>query len=127
MLGLIKFRKENPNKPNIAYLNIILEKKLQVCDKYVWKVDILCVDETKLDAFYPNAQFHIEGYQFSPFCRDRNKHGGGKMVFVRNSIIAKGLESLEGKESDAICIEVTISKKKWCITFADRPPQNEKK
>ena len=49
------------------------------------------------------------------------------MVFLRNSIIAKGLESLEGKESDAICIEVTISKNKWCITFADRPPLNEKK
>ena len=49
------------------------------------------------------------------------------MVFVRNSIIAKGLESLEGKESDAICIEVTISNNKWCITFADRPPLNEKK
>ena len=125
--GLIKLRKENPNNPNIAYLNIILEKKLQVCDKYVWKVDILCVDETKLDASYPNAQFHIGGYQFSPFRRDRNKHGGGKIVFVRNSIIAKGLESLEGKESDAICIEVTISKNKWCITFADRPPLNEKK
>ena len=49
------------------------------------------------------------------------------MVFVRNSIIAKGLESLEGKESDAICIEVTISKNKLCITFADRPQKKKKK
>ena len=26
-----------------------------------------------------------------------------------------------------ICIEVTISKKKWCIIFAYRPPQNGNK
>ena len=26
-----------------------------------------------------------------------------------------------------ICIEVTISKKKWCIIFASRPPQNDNK
>ena len=34
------------------------------------------------------------------------------MVFVRNSIIAKRLQSLDGKESEVICIDVTISKKK---------------
>ena len=46
------------------------------------------------------------------------------MVFVQNRKIAKRLESLEGKESEAIC---TISKKKWCIILAYRPPQNDKK
>ena len=34
------------------------------------------------------------------------------MVLVQNSIITKRLESLEGKESETIYIEVTISKKK---------------
>ena len=49
------------------------------------------------------------------------------MVFIRNGIIAKRLESLEGKESETICIEVTISKKKWCISFAYRPPRKDNK
>ena len=49
------------------------------------------------------------------------------MVFVRNSIIAKRLESLEEKESETICIEITISNKRWCITFVYRPPQNANK
>ena len=125
MLGLIKLRKVNPNNPNIAYLNInSLREKItslrEICLKS--SIDILCVNETKLDASYSNAQFHI-----SPFRRDRNKHDGGKIVFVRNGIIAKRLESLEGKESETICIEVTISKKKWCITFAYRLPQNDNK
>ena len=43
------------------------------------------------------------------------------MVFVGNSIIAKNLESLEGKESETICIEVTISKKSGVLhLFTDR-------
>ena len=41
--------------------------------------------------------------------------------------MTKRIESLEGKESETIYIEVTISKKKWCITFAYRPPQNDNK
>ena len=49
------------------------------------------------------------------------------MVFVRKGIIAKRLEPLEEKENETICMEVTISKKKWCITFTHRPPQNDNK
>ena len=37
------------------------------------------------------------------------------------------MESLEGKKSKTISIEVTISKKKWCIAFAYRSPQNDSK
>ena len=40
LLGLIKLRKENPNNPNIVYLNInsLREKKSLVCEKYLRKV-----------------------------------------------------------------------------------------
>ena len=82
LLGLIKLRKENPNDLNIAYLNInnLREKIISLREIYIKSsIDVLCVNETKLDASYPNAQFHIEGYQFPPCRRDRNKHGGGKM------------------------------------------------
>ena len=82
---LIKLIKENSNNPNIANLNInSLRKKIislrGICIKI--SIDILYVDEIKRDDSYPNAQFHIDGYQFLPFHRDRNKHGGGKMIFV---------------------------------------------
>ena len=61
--GIIKLREENPNNQNIAYLNINSLREKIICLKR--SVDILCVDEAKLDTFYPNAQFHIEGYQIS--------------------------------------------------------------
>ena len=27
-------------------------------------IDLLCIDETKLDASFPDAQSHVEGYQY---------------------------------------------------------------
>ena len=70
LLGLIKLRKENPNDPNIAYLNInSLREKItslrEICLKS--SVDILCVDEAKLDASYPNAQFILRDTNFHHF------------------------------------------------------------
>ena len=49
------------------------------------------------------------------------------MVYIRDGIIAKRLENLEGKHSETICLELTVSKKKWCISFAYRPPSNDNK
>ena len=49
------------------------------------------------------------------------------MVYIRDGIIAKRLENLEGKRSETICLELTISKKKWDITFAYRSPSNDNK
>ena len=34
-------------------------------------IDILCLDESKLSYDFPDAQFHMEGYQYPPFRRDR--------------------------------------------------------
>ena len=90
-------------------------------------INILCIDEMKLGFSYPNAQFHIDGYQFPPFRKDRNKYGGRKMLHTRDGIIAKCLENLEGKHSEAICLELTVSKEKWSLTFAFRQPSNDNK
>ena len=80
----------------------------------------------KLDPSYPDSQFHIDGYQFPPFRRDRNKRGGGKIVYVRNGIIAKRIKQFEEGFGETICLEFTLSKKKWCVLFVYRPPQNNK-
>ena len=90
-------------------------------------IDILCIDETKIDERFPDSQFFIENYQFPPYRRDRNSKGGGKIVYMRQGLISKRLKSFESKNIETICIELTISKKKWCILFAYRPPNFEKK
>ena len=50
---------------------------------------VLCIDETKLDKSFPDAQFHIEGYQYLAFRKDRNKNGGGKILYVKEELICK--------------------------------------
>ena len=46
------------------------------------------------------------------------------MIFTREGFIVKRLYAYEDSTSETICLEVTISKKKWCVTFAYRPPYN---
>ena len=102
------------SNPFISYLNInSLSNKIDAL-RQIWKtapLEILCVDETKLDSSFPNSQFRIDGYIFSPYRRDRDNHGGGKMVFIREGLITKRLENLETKLSETICLELTTSNK----------------
>ena len=72
---------------------------------------------------YPDAQFQINHYQFPPFRRDRNKSGGGKIVFIRQSLITRRLPKFETKVFGTIYVELTISKKKCCMFFAYRLPR----
>ena len=71
-------------------------------------IDLPFIDETKLDASFPDTQFHIEGYQYSPFRRDRDKNGGGKMIFIREGLIAKKLYAYEDSTSETICLKGNV-------------------
>ena len=75
---------------------------------------------------FPDHQFKIEGYQFPPFRRDRISKGGGKLVNLWGSFIAKRITKFETKKAGTISIEFTIAKKKWCILFAHLPPNFSK-
>ena len=47
--------------------------------------------------------------------------------FYKEGLIAKRSYAIEDITSETICLEVTISNKKWCITFAYRPSSNSNK
>ena len=55
------------------------------------KVDILVLTETKLDKSFPTNQFLIEGFS-KPFRLDRNRNGGGLLVYIREDIPCKELK-----------------------------------
>ena len=128
--GLIHLRVNNPFNPIVGYLNInSLRNKIddlrEVCKKV--QIDILCIDETKLDDSFPDSQFKINGYQFLFLRRDRGNRGGGKTVFIKQGLIVNRLKQLETKISEAIFLELTISNKKWLLVFAYRAPNNANK
>ena len=88
---------------------------------------MFCNDETKFDASFPDVQFHIDGHQFHPFKQDRSENGGGKMVFIKEGLIAKRMSNDECEISETISFELTVSEKEWCITFGCRPPNYKNK
>ena len=57
--------------------------------------------------------------------RDRHKHGGGLIEFVRQGFICKRLKKYEPNYSECICSEFTISKKERICFSIYRPPSTE--
>ena len=51
-------------------------------------IDILMISETKIDASFSIGQFLLNGYS-TPFRLDRNAHGGGVLLYVREYIPSK--------------------------------------
>ena len=76
------------------------------------KVDVLMISETKIDETFPSRQFYTEGFT-PPYRLDRNCHGGGILVYVREDIPSKLIEMNSSVES--ISIELNSRKKKWLV------------
>ena len=48
------------------------------------------------------------------------------MVFITKELLVKRLEDFETKSTETICIELLMSKRKWCIIPTYRPPKYDK-
>ena len=84
-------------------------------------LDYLFLSGTKLDESFPNAQFNLDGYEITAGL-DRDKNGGGLIVFVRRGIICKRISDFELSFSECICSELPISKSRWLCFSIYRPP-----
>ena len=112
------------HNPRIAYLNInsLRNKVIDLGETLKdLPLDYMVISETKLDESFPNSQFKLNGYEASAR-RDRHKHGGGLIEFVRQDFICKRLKKYEPNYSECICSELTISKTKGICFSIYRPP-----
>ena len=115
---------KNLNRLIIGNLNInSISSKFDQLKLFVQgKVDILIVTETKLDSTFPTSQLMIDGYS-EPYRFDRNRNGGGVLVYIREDILSrllvdqKLLHDIEG-----IFIELNLRKKKWLLFGSYHPP-----
>ena len=91
------------NNPLIGYLNINgLRNKIVDLKKIILELslDYLVLSETKINQSFPTAQFYIKGYEVRAR-RDRDKHGGGLIEFVKNGFISKRFKEYETKQSES--------------------------
>ena len=120
---LVNYRSKNSENLILGSLNInsLANKFDQLKSEIKDTMDILVIEETKLDDTFPENQFFIEGFQ-SPFRRDRNRHGGGIMIFIRDNIHAKLLNTNLPDNIESLFIELNFKNAKWLLMGSYRPP-----
>ena len=115
---------KNINRLVIGHLNInSLSNKFDQLKLIIKnKGDILVITETKLDSSFPDSQFKIDGFRQT--CRlDRNKHGGGVMIFVSENIPGKLVSKhILPDDIESMFIETKLRKTKWLIVGTYHPP-----
>lgn len=108
----------------IAHLNIrSLVKHIEQFRLYFHKqqFDIICLNETLLDSTIANHEVKINGYDIVR--KDRNRHGGGVAIYIRNSINYKVRDELMQDNLETITVEICKPKSKpFLINCWYRPP-----
>ena len=106
-------------------INSIRNKFLDFKELVLSDTGICLIWETKLDDSFLDQQFHVNGYKM--FRKIRNKFRGGLILFVKENIPCKVLNTFRfSEECEIISIDFSISNKKWLLLgIYNPPPQNE--
>jgi exonuclease III len=110
----------------MAHLNIaslpkhIDELRLQLTKQ---PLDILSINETRLDDTINDGLIHLNGYDV--LRKDRNRMGGGVAIYFRDNINIKNRNDLVPDSLEALCVEVRKPKSKpILIVSCYRPPNS---
>ena len=76
----------------------------------------LSIPETKLDSSFLTAQLLIDGYK-EPYRKDRNVHGRGLLVYVKQDIPSRELKDHPSllNSFDVIVMELNFRKAMWLV------------
>ena len=117
---LREIRVKNMNRIIVGQLNInsLRNKFPFIADAINKNIDIFLISETKLDESFPTNQFKIEGFS-TPYRLDRNRYGGGLLMYVREDIPSKLIK--EEQRYEGIFVEINLKKQKWLISCSYNP------
>ena len=119
-------RKENYKNLIIGHLNInSVRNKFEMIAEIIKDFDIFLISKSKLDSTFPNAQFKITGFKI--FRYDRNRFGGGLLLYVNDKIPSKFLDKhFISSNIELIAVEFHQNKRKWLSLYVYKPPnQND--
>ena len=121
---LNNLRLKNPNRLICAHLNIIsVRNKFDLLSNIIKNnIDILMISETKLNSSFPNGQFQIHAYS-EPYRLDKNGNGGGILVFIREDIPTKLIDSQ--MKIEGFFIELNLRRKKWLLCCSYNPKYSQ--
>ena len=85
-------------------------------------VDVLVVKETKLDDTFLASQFLVTGFSV-PYRLDRNRNGGGIIIFIRDDIPRRVLSKhVFPDDIEGLFIELNFTKTTWLVFGSYHPP-----
>ena len=118
---LKNLRVKNINRFIIAHINSrinsIRKKFDTLTDLVTGTINILLFSETKINDSFPSAQFKMPGYT-SPYRLDRTNDGGGLLLYIREDIPSKLLDTanvISDINFESLFVEINLSKSEWLI------------
>lgn len=91
-----------------------------------YKIDILAINETKLDPSVSNNEINIPGFEVVRKDRNRNgRYGGGVCIYIRNNLNFNMVKDLCDDRLEMITIEITLPhSRSFLISTWYRPPNS---
>ena len=126
---LRSWRVKNSDRITLGSLNInSIPKKIDDLRTLVTNnLDILVVQETKIDDTFSNESIQIPGYEHKPFRRDRKLGGGGIITYVREDIPSKAVNLVNIPDDiEEDFIELNFRKAKWLLFSIYLPSRQNK-
>ena len=82
-----------------------------------FSVDILSINETKLDESIKSSELHIPGYEF--IRRDRSRNGGGVGFYIKSSNSYLMRSDLNVVNLENLIVEIRKRNSNWAISDSD--------
>ena len=81
----------------------------------------LIINESKLDDSVPSNSISIDNFH-EPLRRDRNRNGGGCLVYISNNLTFKQQTEFQSKHFEHIWVDIRTKNKVYSINALYRPP-----
>ena len=84
-------------------------------------LEVLAINESKLDNTITDGEIHIPGYVI--IRKDRNRHGGGVAIYIKENISCSVRHDLAPDQLDMVCVEINLPyNKSFLVSTWYRPP-----
>ena len=102
----------------------MFKNKFVFVEDIIKLLDVFLVSESKLDHTFPSNQFRINSYKI--FRLDRNRFGGGLILYINENIPCKQLqEHVHLQSVEVITIEFYQNNQKWLLFGLYKPPNQK--
>ena len=127
LLEIQQQKLDNAKSIIVGHLNInSIRNKFIFAESIAKAFDLFLISESKLDSSFPMNQFHI--FDFKVFRLDRNRFGGGLILYINENIPCRPLNDLPTFPNlELIAIEIHQNKRRWLFIGIYKPPSKSER